>query len=86
MKIGDTILFNGSLLVEIEMILTFSNFRTMLQILGLKQVLPEVKSLEEGVMIYDRIYPKISQPLDPDLSADEREEMVVAFRLKVLHD
>ena len=86
MKIGDAILFNGTLLVEIEMIFTFSDFRTMLQILGLQNVLPGVELLEEGVGIYDRIYPEITQPLDPDLSPDEIEEMVVAFRLKVLHD
>lgn len=55
---GDLILFNNVLLQEVKAINRYSSFKELLITEGLDVVLPGVKSLSEGVMIYRRFYPE----------------------------
>lgn len=47
---------NDAYLIEIEDILLFATFRQALEALGLKETLPGIATLEEGVQVYLQFY------------------------------
>lgn len=53
---GNKVIFNEILEKEIEKIVKYSSFREMLIFEGLKNVLPNVETLEEGERIYYNFY------------------------------
>ncbi|NJE26846.1 ASCH domain-containing protein [Thermococcus sp. MV5] len=55
-KPGDTIIFGEKLKVKVKALRVYSSFREMLSEEGLENVLPGVKTIEEGVQIYRRFY------------------------------
>ncbi|WP_457614510.1 HisA/HisF-related TIM barrel protein [Methanopyrus sp.] len=55
-KPGDKILFNRRLLVKVVDVREYDSFEEMLREEGLKNVLPNVNSIEEGIEIYRRFY------------------------------
>lgn len=75
LKMGDKVLFNNDLERKVEKIVKYSSFREMLIFEGLKNVLPNVKSLEEGEKIYYQFYSK----------EDEQKYGVVAICLTKLN-
>jgi len=73
-KQGDNVVFNGGLEIEIKNIVKYKSFKEMLIFEGLKNVLPEVQTLEEGEQIYYKFYKK----------EDEQKYGVVAICLTKL--
>jgi len=73
-KQGDKLVFNGDLETEIKTMVKYKSFREMLLFEGLKNVLPEVQTLEEGEQIYYQFYTK----------EDEQKYGVVAICLSKL--
>lgn len=55
-KPGDEIVFENKLVCVVKDIRVYSSFREMLEKEGLENVLPGVKSIEEGVKIYRKFY------------------------------
>ncbi|WP_457753345.1 ASCH domain-containing protein [Thermococcus sp.] len=55
-KPGDIIIFEGKLKVKVKDIRVYPSFREMLKKEGLENVLPGIKSIEEGVRIYRQFY------------------------------
>ncbi|AAL80579.1 ASCH domain-containing protein [Pyrococcus furiosus DSM 3638] len=56
-KPGDVISFEGGKLkVRVKAIRVYNSFREMLEKEGLENVLPGVKSIEEGIQVYRRFY------------------------------
>jgi len=53
---GDTIIFENKLMVVVKDVRVYSSFREMLENEGLENVLPGVKSIEEGLKIYRKFY------------------------------
>jgi len=60
-KKGDKVVFNKSLKLEIKDLIKYKSFREMLMFEGLKNVLPEVQTLEEGEQIYYQFYSKADE-------------------------
>lgn len=57
-KHGDKVVFNSNLETEIKTMVKYKSFKEMLIFEGLKNVLPEVQTLEEGEQIYYQFYTK----------------------------
>ncbi|USG99487.1 ASCH domain-containing protein [Thermococcus argininiproducens] len=55
-KPGDTIIFEGKLRVKVKALRVYPSFREMLSEEGVENVLPGVKTIEEGVQIYRQFY------------------------------
>jgi len=55
-KPGDEIVFENKLVCVVKDLRVYSSFREMLEKEGLENVLPGVKSIEEGVKVYRRFY------------------------------
>ncbi|BAA29429.1 ASCH domain-containing protein [Pyrococcus horikoshii] len=56
-KPGDIIIFEGGKLkVKVKGIRVYSSFKEMLEKEGIENVLPGVKSIEEGVKVYRQFY------------------------------
>jgi len=55
-KPGDEIIFENKLMCVVKDVRIYSSFKEMLEKEGLENVLPGVKSIEEGVKVYRRFY------------------------------
>lgn len=55
-KPGDIIIFEGRLKVKVKGLRVYHSFKEMLEKEGLERVLPNVKSIDEGVKIYRKFY------------------------------
>lgn len=54
--IGQKIKINNKLFVEIIDIKNFSSFEEMLMVCGIDNVLPDCKTIEEGIEVYKKFY------------------------------
>ena len=72
---GNKVIFNEILEKEIEKIVKYSSFREMLIFEGLKNVLPNVETLEKGEQIYYKFYTR----------EDEQKYGVIAICLTKLN-
>jgi len=61
LKVGDTVLINDSVTVEITSTHLYPSFRTMIEKEGLSSVLPNVTNLEEGEQVYYQFYSKLDE-------------------------
>jgi ASC-1-like (ASCH) protein len=57
MKIDDFIIFNNKIKVLIVKINEYDSFEEYLKEEGLYNCLPDIQSIEEGIAIYNNIYP-----------------------------
>lgn len=74
LDVDDEILFNGNLLVRVVGRRLYPTFRQMLLGEGLSNVLPGLRSIDEGVQLYHSLY----------TVRDEQTYGVVAFRVVVV--
>ena len=56
MKVGDVIIFNNAIRVQVTALINYNSFRDMLLIEGIHTVLPNIDSVEEGVNVYHKYY------------------------------
>ena len=75
-KPGDIIIFEGKLKVRVKDIRVYPSFREMLKKEGLENVLPGIKSIEEGVRIYRQFYNE----------EEEKKWGVVAIEVEPIQD
>ncbi|XP_057452761.1 uncharacterized protein LOC130744606 [Lotus japonicus] len=55
-EVGNLILFNKSLVFEVQGVRRYASFFDMLEAESLEKVLPGVESVEEGVKVYRRFF------------------------------
>jgi len=75
-KPGDIINFEGRLKVKVKALRVYSSFREMLEKEGLERVLPNVKSIDEGVQVYRKFYSE----------EEEKKYGVVAIEVEPIAD
>ncbi|XAR71104.1 hypothetical protein NMG60_11028218 [Bertholletia excelsa] len=61
---GSLILFNKCLVLQVEDVHHYTSFSEMLEAESLEKVLPGVKTIEEGVLIYRKFYPEQKERLN----------------------
>jgi ASC-1-like (ASCH) protein len=74
MRVGDLILTNGILMLEILNISIYKTFREMIQQEGIKNVIPDANSLDEAESVYYNFYTK----------TEEEKFGVIAIQIKIL--
>lgn len=74
MKIGDEILLNEEIKLEITNKTIYKTFRDMIIFEGIKNVIPDAKSIEEAEAVYYKFYSK----------EDESNFSVAAIEVKVI--
>ncbi len=77
LKVGDTVLINNSVMVELISTNLYPSFRSMLESEGLFKVLPNVINLDEGEQVYYRFYSKLDE--------NQLGVLALAFKLIVIN-
>ncbi|ALV62542.1 ProFAR isomerase-like protein [Thermococcus sp. 2319x1] len=75
-KPGDVIVFEGRLKVRVKALRVYPSFKEMLEKEGLDRVLPNVKSIDEGVETYRKFYSE----------EEERKYGVVAIEVEPIEE
>ena len=75
-KPGDTIIFEGKLKVKVKALRLYPSFREMLSEEGLGNVLPGIKTIEEGIQIYRQFYTE----------EEEKKHGVVAIEIEPIKE